>query len=335
MVVGIVFGDGIVRGADRPRDPVDGRDDGISRAGSGCLSGAPIRRPLATTVVGSLGTAGWNECQGDGGVLFSGAGIVVTVLESSTAAVKGSSRTHVLVRSDRRALLWDRVSAGMARAGAWMNWESICRNADRLLFRQHVSHHCQREGGMRMSQATIGGVINGVDVEQWGQTVQAVQSNPSLGTSQFRVVNRWINGGHNRSTIKGFYGAGQEDTTRTTPFVLDADEPLALLGKDHAANPAEYVLHALAACLTTSLVYHAAARGIHVESIESKLEGDLDLRGFLGVSPDVRKGFQAVRVNFTIKSNATADQLAELAKFSPVYDTLANPVPVSIHIESR
>lgn len=183
-----------------------------------------------------------------------------------------------------------------------------------------------------MSQATMNGVINGVDVERLGQTVQAVQQNPSLGVSQFRAVNRWISGGHNRSTIKGFYGSGQEDTTRTTPFVLDADEPLALLGKDQAANPVEFVLHALAACLTTSLVYHAAARGIHIESVESKLEGDLDLQGFLGLSERVRKGYQQIRVTFTVKSDASVEQLEALTKFSPVYDIVSNPVPVSIAI---
>lgn len=186
-----------------------------------------------------------------------------------------------------------------------------------------------------MSQATMSGVINGVDVERLGQTLQAVQQNPSFGISQFRAVNRWISGGHNRSTIKGFYGAGQEDTTRTKPFVLDADEPHVLLGKDQGANPVEYVLHALAACLTTSLVYHAAARGIKVESVESTLEGDLDLQGFLGLSDQVRRGYKQIRANFTIKSDASAEQLEALTKFSPVYDIVSNPVPVSIHIESR
>lgn len=183
-----------------------------------------------------------------------------------------------------------------------------------------------------MSQATLSTVINGVDVERLGQTVQAVQQNPSLGTSQFRAVNRWISGGHNRSMIKGFYGAGQEDTTRTKPFVLDADEPPVLLGKDQGANPVEFVLHALAACLTTSLVYHAAARGIQIESIESRLEGDLDLQGFLGLSEQVRRGYQQVRASFTIKSDASAEQLETLMKFSPVFDIVSNPVPVSIRI---
>lgn len=186
-----------------------------------------------------------------------------------------------------------------------------------------------------MSQATMSGVINGVDVERLGQTVQAVQQNPNLGASQFRAVNRWINGGHNRTTIQGFYGAGQEDVTRTQPFVLDADEPQVLLGKDQAPNPVEFVLHALAACLTTSLVYHAAARGIQIESIESRLEGDLDLQGFLGLSEQVRRGYERIRANFTIKSDASAEQLEALTKFSPVYDIVSNPVPVSIHIEKR
>lgn len=186
-----------------------------------------------------------------------------------------------------------------------------------------------------MSQTTMSGVINGVDVDRMGTTIQAIRHNPSLATFQFRADNRWIDGGHNRSTVRSFYGAGQEDTIRTKPFILDADEPPVLLGTDHGANPAEYVLHALAACLTTSLVYHAAARGIRVESVESKLEGDLDLQGFLGLSDQVRKGYKAIRVNITMKSDASPEQLAELAKFSPVYDTLSNPVPVSIQIERR
>ncbi|ALA56896.1 OsmC family protein [Nitrospira moscoviensis] len=186
-----------------------------------------------------------------------------------------------------------------------------------------------------MSQATINTVVNGVDVERMGATVQAVQQNPTLAAFQFRAANRWITGGHNRSTIQSFYGAGQEDTVRTQPFVLDADEPPVLLGEDHGANPVEYVLHALAACLTTSLVYHAAARGIRIESVESRLEGDLDLRGFLGLSDTVRRGYRQIRVHFAIKSDAPAEQLKELTTFSPVHDIVSNPVPVQITIESR
>jgi uncharacterized OsmC-like protein len=106
-----------------------------------------------------------------------------------------------------------------------------------------------------------------------------------------------------------------------------------LLGKDQGANPVEFVLHALAACLTTSLVYHAAARGIRLESVESQLEGDLDLQGFLGLSDQVRRGYKEIRVKFKVKSDASSEQLKELTKFSPVYDIVSNPVPVSIQIE--
>ena len=185
-----------------------------------------------------------------------------------------------------------------------------------------------------MSQATISGVINGINVDRLGDTIEGIQKNPALATSQFRATNRWISGGHNRSSIQGFYAAGQEDTTRSKPFVLDADEPPVLLGEDHGANPVEFVLHALAACLTTGLVYHAAARGIRVESVESKLEGDLDLQGFLGLSDKVRRGFKEIRAQFKVKSDATAEQLKELTRFSPVHDIVTNPVPVSISVET-
>jgi uncharacterized OsmC-like protein len=184
-----------------------------------------------------------------------------------------------------------------------------------------------------MSQATMTGVINGVDVDRMGTTIQAVQQNTNLATFKFRAKNRWIGGGHNCSTIQSFYGAGQEYTTRKEPFVLDSDEPPVLLGTDQGPNPYECVLHALAAGLTTSLVYHAAARGIHLESVESTLEGDLDVQGFLGLSDKVRRGYKEIRVHFAIKSNAPAEELSELIRFSPVLDIVSNPVPVSIQID--
>ncbi|HSF65810.1 MAG TPA: OsmC family protein [Nitrospiraceae bacterium] len=186
-----------------------------------------------------------------------------------------------------------------------------------------------------MSQAVMNGVVNGVDVGRMGTTIQALQQNTSLAAFRFRADNRWIDGGHNQSTIRSFYGAGEEDTVRTKPFLLDADEPPILLGKDQGANPVEYVLHALAACLTTSLVYHAAAQGIRIESVESKLEGDLDLRGFLGISGQIRKGYESIRVHITVKSDASAEQLKKLTTFSPVYDIVSNPVPVSIQIDKQ
>ena len=186
-----------------------------------------------------------------------------------------------------------------------------------------------------MSQTTMSGVINGVDVDRLGATIQAIQHNASLAAFRLRADNRWIDGGHNRSIIQSFYGVGQEDTARTKPFILDADEPPVLFGKDHGANPYEFVLHALAAGLTTSLVYHAAARGIHIESVESTLEGDLDLQGFLGLSDQVRPGYKEIRARFTIKADASAEELKRLTELSPVYDIVANPVPISIQVDTR
>jgi uncharacterized OsmC-like protein len=185
-----------------------------------------------------------------------------------------------------------------------------------------------------MSQATFTPVINGVNVDRMGAMIQTVQQNPNLATFQFRAKNRWMTGGHNCSTIQSFSGAGQE-TTRKKPFVLDSDEPPVLLGTDQGANPYEFVLHTLAAGLTTSLVYHAAARGIHLESVESTLEGDLDVQGFLGLSDRVRRGYKEIRVHFAIKSDAPAERLNELMRFSPVLDIVSNPVPVSIQIDKQ
>jgi uncharacterized OsmC-like protein len=216
-----------------------------------------------------------------------------------------------------------------------MNWAYFCRNADRLLFRHSINNHHINPGGLIMSQATISGTINGVNVDRLSETVQAVTTEPGLGRAQFRAKNRWVSGGHNQSSIQGFYATGQEDTSRSKPFVLVADEPPVLLGEDHGANPAEHVLHALAACLTTSLVYHAAARGIRIDSLESTLEGNLDVQGFLGLSDQVRKGYQSIRAHFVIQSDAPAEELNKLMKFSPVYDTIANPVPVAITIETH
>jgi uncharacterized OsmC-like protein len=186
-----------------------------------------------------------------------------------------------------------------------------------------------------MSQATVTEALNGVNVDRLGGMIQSVQQAPNLASFQFRAKNRWIMGGHNRSTIQGFYGAGEEYMTRKKPFVLDSDEPRVLLGTDQGPNPYELALHALAAGLTTSLVYHAAVRGIRLEAVESTLEGDLDIQGFLGLSDKVRRGYKDIRVYFAIKSDAPAEQLDELMRFSPVLDIVSNPVPVSIQIEKQ
>jgi uncharacterized OsmC-like protein len=177
-------------------------------------------------------------------------------------------------------------------------------------------------------------MVNGVNVTGIVQTCEAIKADPSLAAFKFRASNKWIDGGHNRSTIQGFHGCGQEDTTRTVPFVMDAAEPPVLLGKDQGANPVEYVLHALVGCMTTSMVYHAAARGIAIDGIESKLEGDLDLQGFLGLSDKVRKGYSGIRVAMKVKTEAKVEELQPLVKFSPVFDIVSGSVPVSVDIQT-
>jgi uncharacterized OsmC-like protein len=177
--------------------------------------------------------------------------------------------------------------------------------------------------------------INGVDVDRLFGTIDHISADPTLARFQFRARNQWIDGGHSRSTIKEFYGAGQEDTSRTEPFVLDSDEPPVLLGQNQAPNTPEYVLHALAACLTGTIVYHAAARGIALDGLEATIEGDVDLHGFLGLDDSVRPGFENIRVAFKVTGDFDDDQLAELAsltRYSPVRDIVSNPVPVAIDV---
>ena len=177
---------------------------------------------------------------------------------------------------------------------------------------------------------------NGVDTTRLQDTFSAVKTSPELGKFKFRIENRWIDASENRSEVKSFYGCGQE-LSHKTAFTLWADEPDILFGTDKGVNPVEYLLHALAACVTTSMVYHATARGINVEQVESSLDGDLDLQGFLGLDETVRNGYQQIRLRLRIKADVTDEQLRELGDlgptFSPVYDSLVKGVPISVSAE--
>jgi uncharacterized OsmC-like protein len=179
-------------------------------------------------------------------------------------------------------------------------------------------------------------IRNGVDTAQMFGTLDAIKAEPSLGRFQFRVANEWQGGAHNRSTIQRFYGAGQEDSSREQPFTIDAGEPAVLLGHDEGPNPAEALLHALAACLTTSLVYVAAARGVRLSRVESRLEGDMDVRGALGLSDEVRNGFERIRVTFTVEGDAPEEKLREVVARaqarSAVYDMVAHGVPITVEL---
>jgi len=175
---------------------------------------------------------------------------------------------------------------------------------------------------------------NGIDTEQLFGTLDLIKEQPELARFQFRATNRWLGGAHNRSTIKDFYAAGGEDTSRGEEFEIDAGEPAILLGTDTGPNPAEYLLPALAACLTTTLVYVAAARGVHLTEVESTLEGDMDVQGALGLSDEVRNGFERIRVSFRVAGDAPEEKLREVVERaqarSAVFDMVSHGVPVEV-----
>jgi uncharacterized OsmC-like protein len=177
--------------------------------------------------------------------------------------------------------------------------------------------------------------VNGFRQEEIAATIQAIQENPEIAKFEFRVRNKWITGGHNQATVKDFYGGCQEDISREKSWVFDNGEPPILLGHNEGANPVEYLLSALSGCMTTTMALHAAARGIEVESIESKFEGDLDVQGFLGLDDRVRNGYQQIRVSFDIKGDLTEAQKQELIGFvynSPVYDVVTNGTRVEVKL---
>ena len=179
-------------------------------------------------------------------------------------------------------------------------------------------------------------LLNGVNVDGLFSTIDASKKEPEIAKFKFRASNRWVNGTHNRAMVKDFYGALKEDASRER-LTFELDEPPVLLGKNRGANPVEYLLAALSGCLTTSLVAQASGKGIELKRVESRYEGDLDLRGFLGISEDVPVGFQNIRVYFNIEADISEEQKSELIglaqKYSPVFNTLTRSVPVSVHLD--
>jgi len=175
--------------------------------------------------------------------------------------------------------------------------------------------------------------VNGIDLPILKGTVAAIAEDPQLGEARFRVSNKWLAGNQNLSTVKGFYGARQEMAHKKA-FELLADEPPVLAGTDDAPNPVEYLLHALASCLTTSMVAHAAVRGIELDEVEAEVEGDIDLRGYLGTDKDVPRGYSDIRVNFKVKANGISEaRLKRLSMYSPVFSTITNGANVDIRVD--
>ena len=181
--------------------------------------------------------------------------------------------------------------------------------------------------------------MNGLDVERMTATVELIRQQPDMAQFQFRARNQWIDGGENRSTIKDFHGAGQEDTSRSEAWEYINGEPPVLLGNNEGANPVEYLLHALAGCVTTTLVLHATARGIRINRLATVLEGDIDLQGFLNLDPNVPVGYREIRIGMDVEADCSDEELDELIAFthehSPVCNTVCRPVPVVLERVSK
>lgn len=175
---------------------------------------------------------------------------------------------------------------------------------------------------------------NGLNTEQVVETVDAIKNTPSLGEFEFRASNQWINGGENRSSIQGFYGAGREDDSRSEPFTFTNGEPPILLGNNEGANPVEYLLHALAGCVTTTTVLHATARGIDIKKISTELVGNIDVQGLLALDDTVAVGYESITIKMDIEADCSDEELDELLSFtkdhSPVCNTVCKPVPVTL-----
>jgi uncharacterized OsmC-like protein len=177
---------------------------------------------------------------------------------------------------------------------------------------------------------------NGVDTATLFATLDAVKQAPEAAAFQFRARNQWMSGTHSQSTISDFYGVGQEQSHERT-FVFDADHPAVLVGTDNGPTPVEFVLHALAACLTAGLGNIAAARGVTLSEVRSTIEGDIDLNGILGLSDDVRNGYEQIRISFKLRGDEP-EKLAKVVeqsrKRSAVFDVLTNGVPVAIAVDA-
>jgi uncharacterized OsmC-like protein len=178
---------------------------------------------------------------------------------------------------------------------------------------------------------------NGVNTEALFGALDAVKAMPEAAKFQFRATNRWVSGTHSRGTIDGFFGLGAEQTHRQVS-TFDADHPEQLVGTDQGPTPAEYLLHALAACITAGIGNVAAVRGIDLRRVESTVAGDIDLMGLLGLDPEVRNGYQAIEVQVRIEGDASADDLRNVVERSvarsAVFDVLTNGTSVAVTVEA-
>lgn len=191
-----------------------------------------------------------------------------------------------------------------------------------------------------MSQSTVDqprtrGPLNGVDTPTLFATIDAVAAQRELCAFRFRATNSWQSGTHSRTSITSFHGAGG-DHEHVREFVVDADHPQVLVGSDNGPLPVELLLAALASCLTGGIGNIAAARGVQLHRVTSVVEGEIDIQGILGLSPDVRNGYSRITVDFQVEGDAPEEKLRQIVEQSrarsAVFDIITNRVPVEITV---
>ncbi len=175
-------------------------------------------------------------------------------------------------------------------------------------------------------------IVNGIDTDRVVALATNMAVDENFGKFRFRADNHWIEGSHSRTSIKDFYAGGDERTERQQPLTVDSDQPVYLGGQNVAPNAVEHYLNSLTSCLSTTLVAHASVQGIALESLEVCAQGQMDARGFFGVSNDVKRGYDSISVDIRAKTSADKETLANLASYSPVYEMVSKALPVELSI---
>ena len=175
-------------------------------------------------------------------------------------------------------------------------------------------------------------IVNGIDTDYVMELAGKISQDDDFGKLKFRANNHWLGDSRSRTSIQGFYAGGQENTGRREALTVDADQPVFLGGKNTAPNAVEHLLHSLTSCLSTTLIYHASVQGITIDELDISAEGDMNSKGFFGISDKVNKGYERIRVNAKVKSDAEVETLTKLAMYSPVYEVVSKAVPVDFNM---
>ena len=175
-------------------------------------------------------------------------------------------------------------------------------------------------------------IVNGIDTSRIVDLATNMTQDANFGKFRFRANNRWIGGSRSRTSFKDFYAGGDERTERPVGLTVDADQPVYLGGQNTAPNAVEHYLGSLVSCLNTTIVAHASAQGIRLDELDISAQGQMDARGFFGVSDDVRRGYNRIVVNIRARTSADEDTFRKLASYSPVYEMVSRAIPVELNV---